>query len=95
MTTAEIILAILSTLLGAGNVWQLFTLRAMKRKSEAEADQSQVATLNQIIKTYSEELATLQARYDKLYDKYDALTDKYDALQTQFFELRNIIGKTN
>lgn len=93
MNTLESILAIITALLGAGNVWQFFTLRSMKRKSSAEADQAQIESLNKIIETYSTEYTSLQTRYDKLQEKYDALVDKYDDLQRQLTELRALISK--
>lgn len=93
MSALEIILGCFTALFGAGNVWQFFTVRSLRRKSNAEADQAQIQTLSKIIETYSAEYASLQTRYDKLQDKYDSLVEKYDNLNTQLIELRQLIGK--
>jgi len=89
MTTVEIILSIITTLFGAGNIWQFTTLRSMKRKSSAEADQAQIETLNVIISSLSKNYDTLQDRYDKLQDKYDKLIEKFDEQQKQLLELKS------
>jgi len=93
MNTLEIILTALATLMGAGNVWQAFTLRSLRRVKTAEADQANLQTLNMVIESWEKNYNSLQGRYDSLASKYDALMQKYETQQNEMLEMRKEIAK--
>lgn len=96
MSVFEIILSVATALLGGTNILQLVNNRQLRRKMAAEAEQSEVASLQLIIKGNTDEIARLQKRlddyterYDLQRDRYDALRDKYDELADQLRNLQN------
>lgn len=91
MSALDIILSVLTAILGGGNLWQALTIRSFKRKSSAEADRAEIDNLKLIIQTQAEQMNSLQARYDKMVDKYDALMEKYDSQQEELRKLKDLI----
>ena len=87
MSTLEIILAIVTVLFGSVNILQLVNNRQLRRKMAAEAEQSEVASLQLIIKGNTDEIARLQKRLDDYTERYDLQRDRYDALRDKYDEL--------
>ncbi len=93
MTTLNIILTAVVTLLTSSNIVSLLMLSQSKKKAEAislqeeyKADQEQVMTLKKIIDINNTELSNLQSRMDKL-------QERYDKLEQQYFELKSLLNK--
>lgn len=93
MNTIEAILTFLTTLFGAGNVWQFFTLRSLRRVKTAEADQASIDTLNKVIASWEKNYDSLQNRYDRLNEKYEQAIAKIDEQQTEILAIREQIAK--
>lgn len=95
MSTWEIILAIVTLLLGGTNIFQMLTFRAYKRQRNAEADSAEIESLSKIITNNQAEIGRLTQRLDEAdrraleqERKYDALMDKYDDLRNQFYDYK-------
>lgn len=87
----ELVLGIVSALLGGLNIFQLLTFRAYKRQRNAEADRAEIDSLSEIIKQNQAEIGRLSQRLidsDKrateLENKYNTLFDKYDKMRDEF-----------
>lgn len=92
MSTWEIILAIVTLLLGGANIFQMLTFRAYKRQRNAEADRAEIDSLSEIIKQNQAEIGRLSQRllladkrameqeikYNTLYEKYDRMRDEFE-----------------
>ena len=92
MSTWEIILAIVTLLLGGTNIFQMLTFRAYKRQRNAEADRAEIDSLSEIIKQNQAEIGRLSQRllladqrsleqdskYNTLYEKYDRMRDEFE-----------------
>lgn len=92
MSTWEIILAIVTLLLGGTNVFQMLTFRAYKRQRNAEADRAEIDSLSEIIKQNQAEIGRLsqrllladqrameqESKYNTLYEKYDKMRDEFE-----------------
>lgn len=76
MNWTEIILTAVAALLGGGNIFQWFLLRETKRKSSAEAYQSEINSLRTIIDGNVQEIQRLNTNYGELQDKYFALAEE-------------------
>lgn len=76
MDWTTFILAILTALLGGGNIFQWFLLRETKRKSSAEAYQTEINSLRTIIDGNVQEIQRLNTNYAELQDKYFALAEE-------------------
>ena len=83
MDITSIILAIVAALLGGGNVFQWFLLRETKRKSSAEAYQSEINSLRTIIDGNVQEIQRLNTNYGELQDKYFALAEELQTIKTK------------
>lgn len=77
MDIVNAILGIVASLLAGTNVITLLQLRAIRRKSSAEADQEQIRSLNMIIAGNVQEIARLQERLSSLEQKYADLYELY------------------
>lgn len=92
MSTWEIILAIVTLLLGGTNIFQMLTFRAYKRQRNAEADRAEIDSLSEIIKQNQAEIGRLsqrllladqrameqESKYNTLYEKYDKMRDEFE-----------------
>lgn len=85
------ILSIATLLLGGLNIFQLLTFRAYKRKTNAEADKSEIEALRAIIDANTAELGRLQQRIEteerralEQENKYNRLYDQYITLREEF-----------
>lgn len=92
MSTWEIILAIVTLLLGGTNIFQMLTFRAYKRQRNAEADSAEIKSLSEIIKQNQAEIGRLsqrliladqrameqESKYNTLYEKYDRMRDEFE-----------------
>ena len=95
MSTAEIILAILTLLLGGGNILQLLQIRALKRKSNAEASQEEIRSLSMIIDKNREEITRLTTSYGELQEKYFKLAEEVQDLRARVNKQRTTTKKSN
>ena len=86
MNILDIILSIVTALLGGCNIAQLVQIRGLKRKSTAEGEQAETKSLQLIIEGNVAEIARLQKAYGDLQQKY------FD-LAAEMIELRKLIGK--
>ena len=89
MSTIEIILSIVTTVLGGTNLLQLINNRHLRDKMMAEADQAQNETWNQIIAGQTKEIARLQKNYGELQEKYYALAEEMQQLKAQLAGANN------
>lgn len=87
MDWTTLILALITALLGSGNIWQLVNNRQLKRKLNAEGEQEEIKSLRLIIDGNVQEIQRLQQRVDDYSTKYDALWQKYLELQAKIEEL--------
>lgn len=85
------ILSVATLLLGGLNIFQLLTFRAYKRKTNAEADKSEIEALRAIIDANTAELGRLQQRIEteerralEQENKYNRLYDQYITLREEF-----------
>ena len=81
MDWTTIILAIIAALLGGGNIFQWFQVRELKRKSSAEAYQTEINSLRTIIDGNVQEIQRLTTNYGELQDKYFALAEELQKLK--------------
>ena len=81
MDWTTIILAIIAALLGGGNIFQWFQVRELKRKSSAEAYQTEINSLRTIIDGNVQEIQRLTTNYGELQDKYFALAEELQELK--------------
>ena len=81
MSVSEIILTIVTALLGGGNIFQWFLLRETKRKSSAEAYQTEINSLRTIIDGNVQEIQRLNTNYGELQDKYFALAEELQTIK--------------
>lgn len=77
----EIILAAIAALLGGGNIFQFFQVREAKRKSSAEAYQTEINSLRSIIDGNVKEIDRLNKNYGELQEKYFALAEELQDLK--------------
>lgn len=75
MTTLEIILSVMTTLLGGANVAQLVQLRSIRRKGAEEANQANSESWRLIVDGNVKEIARLQERLDAADRKVAELTE--------------------
>ena len=83
MDWTTLILALITALLGSGNIWQLVNNRQLKRKLNAEGEQEEVKSLRLIIDGNVQEIQRLQKRVDDYADRYETLWQKYLELQSK------------
>ena len=81
MDWTTILLAILTAVLGGGNIFQWFLLRETKRKSSAEAYQTEINSLRLIIEGNVQEIERLKTNYGELQDKYFAIAEELQKLK--------------
>ena len=81
MDWTTLVLALITALLGSGNIWQLVNNRQLKRKLNAEGEQAEIQSLKLIIEGNVTEIKRLQQRYEELWDKYIKLQDELDELK--------------
>ena len=86
MSIAEIILTIVTALLGGTNIVQLVNNRALRRKMEAEGEQEEIKSLQLIIDGNKEEISRLQDRVETLEKQYNELVDRYIKLQNELIQ---------
>lgn len=95
MSTAEIILSIVTLLLGGGNILQLLQIRALKRKSNAEASQEEIRSLSMIIDKNREEITRLTNSYGELQEKYFRLAEEVQDLRARVNKQHKTTKKSN
>lgn len=66
MNTLEIILTALTTMSGALNIGQWFTIRSAKQKAQYDADNAYIKNLENVIHLQAEEIKRLQERQEYL-----------------------------
>lgn len=81
MDWTEITLAIVTTLLGGGNIIQWFQVRELRRKSSAEAYQSEINSLRTIIDGNVQEIKRLETSYGELQEKYFTLAKEFQVFK--------------
>ena len=89
METADltnIILAIVTAVLGGGNIFQWFQVRELKRKSSAEAYQTEINSLRTIIDGNVQEIQRLNTNYAELQDRYFALAEELQTLKRKMYD---------
>ena len=88
----NLVLGVVTLLLGGLNIFQLLTFKAYKRQRNAEADQAEINSLSNIIKQNQVEIGRLQQRlndadqratllekrYDVIYERWDKLRDEFE-----------------
>ena len=88
----NLVLGVVTLLLGGLNIFQLLTFKAYKRQRNAEADQAEIDSLSKIIKQNQAEIGRLQQRlndadqratllekrYDVIYERWDKLRDEFE-----------------
>ena len=82
MSTIEVILSLLTLLFGGGNVFQWFQVRELKRKSSAEAYQTEINSLRIIIDGHVQEIQRLTSSYGELQEKYFRLAEEFQEFKT-------------
>ena len=87
MDWTTLVLALITALLGSGNIWQLVNNRQLKRKLNAEGEQEEVKSLRLIIDGNVQEIQRLQKRVDDYADRYEALWQKYLELQSKIEQI--------
>lgn len=92
MDWTTLILALITALLGSGNIWQLVNNRQLKRKLNAEGEQAEIQSLQLIINGNVTEIKRLQTRLDDAEKRYDSLWGKYMNLQQQIKKLQETIN---
>lgn len=85
MDWTEIVLAVVAALLGGGNIFQFFQIREVRRKSSAEAYQTEINSLRTIIAGNVEEIQRLSTNYGELQDKYFALAEELQTLKRAMY----------
>lgn len=86
MDWSEIILTIVAAILGGGNIFQWFQLREAKRKSSAEAYQTEINSLRTIIDGNVQEIQRLNTNYAELQDRYFALAEELQTLKRSMYD---------
>lgn len=86
MNWSEIILTIVAALLGGGNIFQWFQLREAKRKSSAEAYQTEINSLRTIIDGNVQEIQRLNTNYAELQEKYFALAEELQTIKRNMYD---------
>lgn len=81
MDWTTLVLALITALLGSGNIWQLVNNRQLKRKLNAEGEQAEIQSLRLIIDGNVQEIKRLQENYEKLWNKYVNLQSELDELK--------------
>lgn len=92
MNWLELLLTILTAILGGGNILQLFMIRSLRRKSSAEAYQTEINSLRTIIAGNVEEIQRLTTNYGELQDKYFALAEELQELKRKMAKTSNKTG---
>ena len=92
MNWLELLLTILTAILGGGNILQLFMIRSLRRKSSAEAYQTEINSLRTIIAGNVEEIQRLTTNYGELQDKYFALAEELQELKRKMAKTTNKSG---
>ena len=87
MDWTTLILALITALLGSGNIWQLVNNRQLKRKLNAEGEQEEVKSLRLIIDGNVQEIQRLQKRVDDYAERYETLWQKYLELQSKIEQI--------
>lgn len=83
MNWTEIILAIIAAILGGGNIFQWFQVRELKRKASAEAYQTEINSLRNIIDGNVAEINRLNASYAELQKNYFELAEELRRMKLQ------------
>ena len=86
MNWSEIILSIVAAILGGGNIFQWFQLREAKRKSSAEAYQTEINSLRTIIDGNVQEIQRLNTNYAELQEKYFALAEELQTIKRNMYD---------
>lgn len=84
----NIILGILTTLFGGLNIFQWFTLHSYKRQKAAEADQSEINALKQIIDALQAEVGRLDQRVEEYERRAISDSNRYLQLQQDYYDLK-------
>lgn len=92
MNWLEIGLAILTLVLGGGNLMQFFMIRSLRRKSSAEAYQTEINSLRTIIAGNVEEIQRLSSNYGELQDKYFKIAEELQELKMKMARTSNKSG---
>ena len=91
----NIILPIITVLLGGTNIVQLVNNRQLRRKMAAEGEQAEIQSLQLIINGNVAEIKRLQERLDDAEKRYESLWGKYMNVQQQIKKLQETINLTN
>lgn len=83
MNWTEIILAVIAAILGGGNIFQWFQVRELKRKASAEAYQTEINSLRNIIDGNVAEINRLNASYAELQKNYFELAEELQRMKLQ------------
>lgn len=83
MNWTEIILAVIAAILGGGNIFQWFQVRELKRKASAEAYQTEINSLRNIIDGNVAEINRLNASYAELQKNYFELAEELRRMKLQ------------
>ena len=92
MNWLEILLTIITAVLGGGNILQLFMIRSLRRKSSAEAYQTEINSLRTIIAGNVEEIQRLSSNYGELQDKYFKIAEELQELKMKMARSSNKTG---
>ena len=88
----NIILPIITVLLGGTNIVQLVNNRQLRRKMAAEGEQAEIQSLQLIINGNVTEIKRLQERLDDAERRYESLWGKYMNVQQQIKKLQETIN---
>lgn len=85
----NLVLGVVTLLLGGLNIFQLLTFKAYKRQRNAEADQAEIDSLSKIIKQNQAEIGRLQQRLNDADQRATLLEKRYDAIYERWDKLRD------
>ena len=85
----NLVLGVVTLLLGGLNIFQLLTFKAYKRQRNAEADQAEIDSLSKIIKQNQAEIGRLQQRLNDADQRATLLEKRYDAIYERGDKLRD------
>ena len=77
---------VLSLIFGGGFFWQLFTIRSYKRKSNSDADRSEIDNLSAIIEQMKKRMDGQQQEIELLTQKYNGSFETISKLQKQILD---------
>lgn len=85
----NLVLGVVTLLLGGLNIFQLLTFKAYKRQRNAEADQAEIDSLSKIIRQNQAEIGRLQQRLNDADQRATLLEKRYDAIYERWDKLRD------